>query len=176
MLSTLTVSSATPCSTSKREDPHQRHGELLVAAQAGAQRHLRQHRAVPLVPLPRRTSVPLQRAARKRPRPFQAGTGPRGRASPDVRRVDGSVSRAARDPGLTAARTAAARSTGAERIVRIASVNRSTASWPAWHSTCGARASALIAPATLSYPMTAISMTQTGVPAPRWKRLPLQRW
>ena len=52
---------------------HERHGELLELAKEGAERHLRERRAVSLIPLSRRAGLSVQRPAWRRLRPLPGG-------------------------------------------------------------------------------------------------------
>ena len=112
-----------PNSNSGRDIP------LLVAPEAVSWRNLRKRRAVPPVPVLGRAGVPLQRAGWEGLQSVPSRLDPDRRPAPDVRRVDGEVA-CSRRAGLTAARIAAARSDGTERIDRIACLTRSNASVP----------------------------------------------
>ena len=121
----------------RRERAHERHGKLLVAAQAGTRRHLRERRAVPLVPLPRRAGVPLQRAAREGHRPVQARDVPGRWEASDLREVERPASRpgAGVDAASTTrpavdARISAAPAGDTDKIAFIAFVKFSPARGP----------------------------------------------
>src|SRR5207249_3138649 len=68
--------------------PHQRARKLLVAPEAGHQGNLCERRAVPSVPVSRRTSVPVQHAQGRRRLALSGRAPHHRRATPDLQGAD----------------------------------------------------------------------------------------